>query len=261
MAGLPIGFTSKIGRAHEHLEALRVSIAAFTAADGEAYAVVKEANHKTGKFVFRIRVKKEAPVAQWALIIGDCLHNARTALDHMFFWMVLRQHGNLLAVKNPHKLGFPLFKTEAGFLSKKTQIQQWIGDDALAVVERLQPFKSAKGWNYNLLRFLHDFDISDKHRLLLPAVQVLQSSQILVKTSGGKTVNWTGSASLMGLEDNAVIAELTADAPKLVVSVDVRPSFDVIFEGQPGPMKVVPTLERCIKAVGGVGNEVVRHLL
>lgn len=259
MAGLPEGFRAKIGRAIEHLDALKKSIADFTV-EGESYSVIKEANRESGEYIFRIRVLKEPPLVQWSLIIGDCLHNLRSALDHLFIDLVLRKHPDPKTIKNQRRIQFPLHSESSGFKGHKPQNEEWVGADALAIVERLQPFNHPKGPNFSILGFLHEFDITDKHRLLLPAIQIMDKGEIHTKTVLNKTVTFDGHAVLMGFEDNAVIASLKYRTPEDVVDVDYVPSFNVIFKGQPGPMRVVETLEDCIKAVGGVGNEVLRHL-
>lgn len=125
--------------------------------------------------------------------------------------------------------------------------------------ERLQPYNTAGGWNKSPLMFLHDFDITDKHKLLLPAVKALDKGEIRTQTVDNRTVVFDGHAILLALEleDNAVIAHLKYRTPQDVVDVDYHPSFDVIFENQPGPMRVTPTLERVIEVVEGVGKDFV----
>ena len=252
-ANLPLGFVAKVGRAKEHLDALKSSIESATVG-GECYVVVKEANPDAGEYVFRIRINKQPPITEWSLLIGDCLHNTRSALDHLFWALLLKKNTGGLT-KGTSDATFPITREWATFNGRKKKLEGWVGQQALAMLEGLQPYKSAGGWNKSPLMFLHDFDITDKHKLLLPAVHILNSGQIQTQTVENRTVIFDGSAVLLALEDNAIIANLKYRTPQDVVDVNYHVALDVVFEGQPGPLRVVPTLERLIEVVEGVGND------
>lgn len=254
-ANLPHGFLAKIGRAKEHLDALKSSIESATVG-GESYAVVKEANPEAGEYVFRIRIHKQPPITEWSLVIGDCLHNTRSALDHLFWALLLKKNPGGIA-KEISAATFPITREWSTFNGRKKNLEAWVGKPALAMLEGVQPYKSAGGWNKSPLMFLHDFDITDKHKLLLPAVHILNSGEIQTQTVENRTVIFDGSAILLALEDNAIIANFKYRTPQDVVDVNYRVTLDVVFEGQPGPLRVVPTLERLIKVVEGVGNDFV----
>jgi hypothetical protein len=250
-SALPHGFVAKIGRAKEHLSALKLSCDFFTAFGSEAYSLEKESKREAGEYIFRIRVKNKPPIVDWSLMVGDCIHNTRSALDHLFWALVKDKPGAARAT-------FPLFKDWPGFNGlKKANLEQWLTDDALALVEKLQPFNATGGPNKSPLAFLHDFDIMDKHKLLLPAIQFLQSSRIQTFGVGGPkdVADIKVTVTLSGFDDNAELARVLVTPAKDIVDVDITPSFSVVFDGQPGPLYVIPTLERCIEVVETVGND------
>jgi hypothetical protein len=71
---------AKLEWARKHYERLRPDIEAFEKRDGHTITV--EIDPDTGKCVFHVH-GLDTPDPDWGLHIGDCLHNARTALDLM----------------------------------------------------------------------------------------------------------------------------------------------------------------------------------
>ena len=247
---LPPGFIAKISRAKEHLASLRTAFDAYLA-DGNAYSIIKQVDRQAGEYVFSIKLTKEAPLAEWALLIGDCFHNARTALDHLFWHLVIKQNPGGLP-GNASTAQFPIIGQWATFNGRKN-LKDWLGEGAYTVIERLQPYNNPKGKDFSSLMFLHDFDILDKHRLLLPSVTIVEGVETTMNTP--IATKYEAAITLLQFEDNAEFARYKFEVPENVLDVDCRPMFDVVFEGQPGPMRVIPTLQHTIEVVEGVGND------
>lgn len=188
--------------------------------DPEAYSVVKNGDLKTGVYDFRLRLGKEPPLTQWALLIGDCIHNARSALDHLFWALVLRRHSG----KEPpgaFKAGFPVYRDPARFLKKKAEIENFVGPDALAVLEWLQPFNTETPL-LDAFAFLHKYDIIDKHRLLVPSVGMVEEGQVSIKVRE-RTTNPTYDARFIHqerLHDGAVLCTIVLHSTDNVVDVN-----------------------------------------
>ena len=96
-------------------------------------------------------------------LIGDVIHNVRTSLDHMASEMA-RMNG-----KSDKHVHFP-FAEDAGQLDTmiKKKNFDFCGQDA---VDLLKTFKPYRHGNVEL-RTLHDLDILDKHRDLVPEAYV-----------------------------------------------------------------------------------------
>ncbi|MGB8314741.1 MAG: hypothetical protein WCE69_09670, partial [Aestuariivirga sp.] len=107
------------------------------------------------------------------------------------------------------------------------------------------------------LSFLHDFDITDKHKLLLPAVSIADSVSIKTDTVENRTVILDGGVhlTLVQFEDGAELARLKVRNPNDVVDVHLHLTFQVIFQGQPGPLFVVQALEDAIDMVEAVAAD------
>jgi hypothetical protein len=100
-------------------------------------------------------------------IIGDTIHNLRTALDLMASELARIR-------KEPDKdVYFPFAESASRFehAIKSKQFNK-AGDDAVALLRTFSPYR---GGNESL-RALHDMDISDKHTALVPTGSVMDIS-------------------------------------------------------------------------------------
>lgn len=98
-------------------------------------------------------------------VIGDCVHNLRTALDLM---------ASQLARSNGHSdkgVYFPFGDSEDG-LSDALRRKKFdrCGDDAVKLLVSLAPYRGGN----EMLRGLHDLDIQDKHSALILAHQTFE---------------------------------------------------------------------------------------
>lgn len=71
---------AKLGRARMHLAELEKD--ARTYMPSEPFEVYEDARPDQGPLTYRVHVRAEPP-EHLGLILGDALHNARTALDHV----------------------------------------------------------------------------------------------------------------------------------------------------------------------------------
>jgi hypothetical protein len=102
------------------------------------------------------------------LMIGDCIHNLRSALDHLVHQLALKNGAPAAAAE---KTFFPICLTGAEFDGRvKKLVKPFISDSALTEIKQSQPYSAydppAEGTDIWLL---HKMDIIDKHRLLIVA--------------------------------------------------------------------------------------------
>src|SRR5208282_3088033 len=87
-------------------------------------------------YLLKLKVIKPIPQVQFALIIGDCIHNARTVLDYIAW----RLAGSRLADKTTM---FPIYLTEPGFddVVRRRKLTDVFHPDALNAIREVQPYK------------------------------------------------------------------------------------------------------------------------
>ena len=140
----------KIDRAITHFNQLNSEVEAFISR--QPYRVVREFDPSTQKSVFKLHMAEKIPT-QWGLILGDCVHNTRSALDALAYALV--KHGG---GKPTRDTKFPI-----GMAKNNLAALKGASDQALTLVKRLKPHKGGNG----PLNCLNDMDVIDKHRLII----------------------------------------------------------------------------------------------
>lgn len=148
-----------------------------------------------------------SPPSALPLIFGDFIHNARSSLDLLVIDVARCRE------KSIDKLKFPFAEDETKLEILLNKDFRRLGDDVVSALSSLKPFN---GGNRNL-RLIHDLDIDDKHKLVLPtyaaAATVMDGSRIMAeyfaRASGQKIFKYVQSGpisiALIKTEDDEVI--------------------------------------------------------
>jgi hypothetical protein len=112
---------------------------------------------------FRMVVKREAPIDEWSLILGDTLHNLRSVFDNVI-WALATLDG--AKPKRPRQVTFPVTRNEDEWTERISTLES-VPFVYLERVKRLQPWVSDVERDESMLWLLHQFDIIDKHRGLI----------------------------------------------------------------------------------------------
>jgi len=147
----------KIERAKCHISELNSEIAEFLSHD--PYGVIIEDGPNSGQCSWTIRVREEVPV-HFPTILGDAVHNLRTALDILACDLVR------LNQQSPKGVYFPFCLNRDDFEDtiRKRHIDR-AAPEVVDIIRTLEPYEDGLGY---MLRAVHDLDIIDKHQLLIP---------------------------------------------------------------------------------------------
>jgi hypothetical protein len=161
------GCHAKLFRAYEHFGELDADIGRFY--KSETHRIVDEFDEDSGWYRFTLAVDVQPPL-RWSVLLGDWLHNLRSALDHLA-WELVKHNGGSPGVWT----GFPICLTSHAFLDAKGGQRQLAGmsREARALVERVQPFQG-KVPDYHPLRVLQQLSNSDKHRTVAPVLAIVR---------------------------------------------------------------------------------------
>jgi hypothetical protein len=84
------GAQLKIGRAIHHIEELNARVAGFE--NSEFYGLTIDRHpDPLEKNLVVLRIIEDAPVEEYAPIIGDAIHNLRSALDHAWYQVIRKK--------------------------------------------------------------------------------------------------------------------------------------------------------------------------
>lgn len=152
-----VGPRLKLARAKAHLRDLDPRVLAFL--EARPYDAIMETDPQTGenKAWFKLRAE---PDPCWALLIGDALHNLRSALD-LLYWQLVENNGNSPTKRDSFLISDS--KTEFDRVAGPV-IRRRAGKKAFEIIrDEVQPYDGGN----RALWCLHKLDIVDKHRLLL----------------------------------------------------------------------------------------------
>lgn len=172
----------KLERAREHLVSLDAEWQRWR--EGEPYSFVHEPDANTGEYVVRVHISEQPP-AKFALIVGDCIHNIRSALDNLVYELAVAYLDiGPIPDGRARGLAFPVFGDRA---MKEWECRNKIGcidPRAQAVIKELQPYKRGEDFASDPLWMIHQLSNVDKHRLpyfqlILPAGGVFTAESLL----------------------------------------------------------------------------------
>ena len=152
---------AKLGRARAHLAELEKDTQAYLASD--PFEVYADAEPDRGPITYRVHVRAEPP-EHLGLLLGDALHNARTALDHVVCRLVEDGGGTVT-----QDTMFPTNRKSSDW--PKTVKKKLAGASAAARAAVMAT--NAYPGGDNQLWALHQLDISDKHKVLIPVAMHL----------------------------------------------------------------------------------------
>ena len=145
---------------------------------------------------------EHAPELPWytGMMIGDVLHNLRSALDHTAWALV--EAGTTPVPSSPRLVQFPIYDDAGNFSAQVTKRLPGVSSEAVAIIESVQPYQ--RGATAEALGVLARLSNEDKHRHI-PASVVGTASFNL---------SWTGIDC--DIESAEMLFEIP-DVPDLVV--------------------------------------------
>ena len=178
---------AKIDRAKHHLDDLDAALKVLlgTEPDAKLPAVFDLDNQWKHLIVRHGKCNPVDPVLP--LIIGDCVHNLRSALDHLVYQLAVQ---NGASAKAASKTFFPIYLTKAQFDQRVEKlVKPFISATALAEIEKCQPYSAYDVPAEADIWILSQLDIIDKHRLLIVAGQKFAATAFTVSIPGGDIRN------------------------------------------------------------------------
>jgi hypothetical protein len=149
------GVSLKLNRSRQHIAELENKSRNYL--DSEPFRVI-QSEEENGDLVWRIKIQKQVPL-EFSAIVGDGVHNMRSALD-LLAWQLVELNGGTPT----RQTYFPISsKPPAEYDQELRRALGGASSAAFRFVRRLKPYR---GGNETLGQ-LHALDITDKHRLIL----------------------------------------------------------------------------------------------
>jgi hypothetical protein len=160
---IPRSVRSKLDRAQQHIDTLLAEIDAFDRR--KPYAFMQDHNAEMTEHYLHLLLVEPFPDAAWGCILGDAVHNLRSALDHLVYAIAVRRNKGGDPPPDERRLMFPIFDPPKPLPMGKVKT---LGDEVGAAIEAEQP-DPAQLVN-SALWTLDQLDIADKHRAIRVAL-------------------------------------------------------------------------------------------
>lgn len=213
----------KYQRAQHHVDCLNAEIQRFVSR--KPYAFFRHFDAKRGCHVFKAQTLDAVP--DFAVMLGDFLHNARSALDCIAWQAAVDHIGCRKASDVRTEIYFPLAGSTDALL--RCPLWKHIDQSRISLFQERQPYRRPNEPDAQLLLRLSSFSNSDKHRMI-HATKITGSDpppQFVAESGSIVSIDYKPGISLEG---NAEIefATVRMKPPEAQVNVQ-HVTIDVAF--------------------------------
>lgn len=247
------GVKAKIARAYEHLQALDREIKGII--DSYPFELRYEYNRDSFEHIWTLANAPPALPKRINIMIGDVVYNFRSALDHLAWQLVIAND------ETPtDQTMFPIYwgNRTADYEEAKKSRLKGVSEDALAVIDRLQPCNGG----HSYLGTLHSLSNIDKHRHLTVIVAGCQGADLLEPLRIGPSKRVSVWISKQPLARGSVMVRVTLEEDQETVRFD--PVFGIAFDDSLKPLEYRgPLLDArvVLSTIGRAVDEVFRSLV
>jgi hypothetical protein len=177
---VPEGVKLKLARADEQVESINKKIETYAAEHARPMTLAGDLDG----VAFTLRMPRVPPLdPNLSVDIGEVLHNLRSALDQTTFAMLQANLSDMSGLTSKKREGmermsqFPITDAPQKF-ADATPMVQGLSADAIATIERFQPYHNPKGVVGDSLWCVRELSNTDKHRLVHPVWSVLSEAHV-----------------------------------------------------------------------------------
>jgi hypothetical protein len=229
------GCQLKLDRAYEHIETLHHAIQGFLRRN--PHEPIAEIHVQPPEYVAWMKVRENPPL-RWGIIVGEIIHDLRSALDHLVHQLALTNG------KAPGGISYPVLSEDPGSpkASDKTRsiwrnLTKRIHPDDLAIIERTQPYNRENPGVGRALFGLNRLSNWDKHNAIHLSASFLADSRFGFEAIQDVELGTTEFGHVGTFENGTVVAvcpcRFTGPNPK--VKMNAQLAYGVAFlDGPPG---------------------------
>jgi hypothetical protein len=170
------GVVEKFNRSKEQFDEFRAELDVFLDSPPEPYFSVGDFDEDTWEWIERFQIRKDFPL-RFGVILGDSIHNLRSALDHLICQVTLL---DLPAGESAEgvcdQTQFPIAsKDERQFEDMANFRIPRLSEMHRAMVKHMQPYHAGDKAARHPLSILAELSNADKHRLVNPTYSFMAS--------------------------------------------------------------------------------------
>jgi hypothetical protein len=167
-----VGVMAKFNRSKQQFDVLRAEIGKFLNEEPQADLSRGEFDSDTWEWVEIFQAPQ--PPIRWGVMLGDCVHNLRSALDHLICQVAVLDGGTLGDCAESQ---FPIASKSEGQFDAiaKRRLPSCFTANHRAMVKKAQPYHAGDGAATHPLSVLATLSNTDKHRVINPAFSFMDS--------------------------------------------------------------------------------------
>lgn len=167
------GCRAKHERGVEYLQQVNAEVTEYLGSEPKPYRMRGNFERDRSEYVVVGEVTEPIPdPVRWSLILGDALHNLRSALDHLVWQRVVLNTGKKGGRSNLYPIATSGARywsiTKDGRQSLRDRALKGVSDEHRALIDALQPYRAREPDKAHFLVTLQALSNQDKHRLLNP---------------------------------------------------------------------------------------------
>ena len=165
------GVIEKFNRSKKQFDELRAEMDEFFNQEPKPHFSRGYIDADTWEWIERFQVREEPPL-RFGVMLGDCIYNLRSALDHLICQVTMLDGGTMDDCATTQ---FPIAsKSEAQFEAMAKRQIAGLSKKHRALVKKAQPYHTGdEAWRHPLA-ILGEFSNADKHRLIHSTYSVVQ---------------------------------------------------------------------------------------
>ncbi len=208
----------KLKRAAQFAEELRSAVNEYRF--GDSFHVEQAPDEEQRSIAFTLRVSVPPPLDEWSLLLGDCVHNLRAALDHLA-WQ--------LDAKPDSGTTFPMSQKVPDHWPPACVAR--MEPDAQLIIDAVQPHWEELNGRLparHPLATVHALDIDDKHKVLIGTAEAVGGDSIVGIPFGASVEHVIGAP----FADGSPLGTMRfPDGP--MSPVGFKAHFDVVLTEEP----------------------------
>jgi len=234
----------RIKRAQAQLDTLKDELDRYTdRSQGETHTIVPEGDDDPNVQHFRFFLRR-VPPRIIGVLIGECVHNLRAALDNLFFTYA----GPHVSKRTLREIDFPICVERDVFEAKAASNFKNLPAKGLGLLRSVQPYRreyEGRRWNdrwrdphAHPLAMLQRISNSDKHRIPVIALINIVETSIAVSTGKAPRVMRANGC----LDDGAIAARLDFSDSEPDIHIQAALTFGIALD-EWGPISGMPLTE------------------
>ena len=253
------GCWAKIQRAEESIGNLNREITAFLSGDPPPYKIVRE--HQDNGLKYAFMAYAEPVPLRFSVLAGEIVHHLRSSLDHLIYALIVKGGGT-----PTNNNQFPIYLTPEEFdRACNSGLIKGIPRSAKKLIRSVQPYTSPTP-EYTILYVVHQYDILDKHRLLVVTCTVAEIGHQIIIGPDETVADQPTSVlpNIVGLGDpvprrvtkdgvEVFSIRLAAPAPQFQANANFVPQ--IAFE-KCGGAEIKPVIEALSMMLEGIAHTV-----